>query len=201
LRPLIFLGGKPGSEIGHVPRVNSAKFWSDGLVILERKVAGVSAGSLERFVRRARRVTGLRGAVNVLLTTSAAVRRLNRRFRRKDKATDVLSFPAMLLESSDRKRSALAGDIVISADVAAESAVALGHSPSEEVRILALHGILHLAGFDHERDNGEMARREAKLRRMLALPESLIERAQPARRASSARHRDTPRRKGRRRLA
>lgn len=175
------------------------------MVILERRVAGLSAGSLERFVRRARRVARVHGAVNVLVTTSPAVRRLNRRFRGKDKATDVLSFPAMLPDSSkgrssNTKRSALAGDIVISADIAAKGAAELGHSPAEEVKVLALHGILHLAGFDHEGDNGEMARREAKLRRMLGLPESLIERAQPHR-ASSARRRDTPRRKGSRRTA
>lgn len=171
------------------------------MVILERKVAALSTASVERFLRRARRVAGVRGGVNVLVTTSAAVRRLNRRFRGKDKATDVLSFPAMLPESDGWKRSALAGDIVISADIAAKSAAELGHSPAEEVKVLALHGILHLAGFDHERDNGEMARREAKLRRMLGLPESLIERAQLARCASLTRRRVAPRRKRSQRTA
>jgi probable rRNA maturation factor len=169
------------------------------LVILERKLAGLSAASIERFVRRARRLAGVSGVVNVLVTTSAAVRRLNRRFRSKDKATDSLSFPAMLPKAERGKKPALAGDIVISADIAAHNAAALRHSPADEVRILALHGILHLAGFDHERDNGQMARREAKLRRMLGLPESLIERAQP--RHTPAQRRVAPRRKGSRRMA
>jgi probable rRNA maturation factor len=68
------------------------------------------------------------------------------------------------------------GDIAISADIAAKNAKELGHSGLEEVKILALHGILHLAGFDHERDNGEMEREEARLRSALGLPTGLIER-------------------------
>jgi probable rRNA maturation factor len=70
----------------------------------------------------------------------------------------------------------LAGEIAISADVARQNSARLKHSVGEEVKILALHGILHLAGFDHERDNGEMARKEATLRRSLKLPAALIER-------------------------
>ena len=139
------------------------------MVILHRKVAGLSAKSLEIFVQRARQATGLRGAVNVLVTTSVAVRSLNRRFRGKDKATDVLSFPAPASRSASGSGPVLAGDIVICAEIAKKSAAGLGHSASEEVKVLALHGVLHLAGFDHERDNGEMARREAKLRRTLGL--------------------------------
>ena len=92
------------------------------------------------------------------------LRALNHRFRGKNKATDVLSFPSVAgPESGKAKR--VAGDVAISADIARENAVRLGHSAAEEVKILALHGILHLAGFDHERDNGEMARKEAELRR------------------------------------
>jgi len=70
----------------------------------------------------------------------------------------------------------LAGDIAISAEMAARNAAPLRHSTADEVKILILHGMLHLAGFDHERDNGEMARRETKLRRELRLPAALIER-------------------------
>jgi probable rRNA maturation factor len=141
--------------------------------------------TLDRFVLRARRAAGLRGAVNVLITSSAAVRSLNRRFRAQDNATDVLSFPSSLPSRKAGKRPALAGDIAISAEIAAQNAAPLKHSTAEEVKILILHGMLHLAGFDHERDNGEMARKELKLRRALGLPAALIERARPAMRQST----------------
>lgn len=150
------------------------------MVLLQRKVAGLSERALDRFVLRARLAARLNGAVNVLVTTSAAVRSLNRRFRGKDKATDVLSFPLPFNLPGGGRGSRLAGDIAISADIAAHNAARLGHAVREEVEILVLHGILHLAGYDHERDNGNMARKEAKLRRALRLPASLIERASAA---------------------
>ena len=129
----------------------------------------------------ARRAVGLRGVPNVVVTSSTAVRTLNRQFRGKNKATDVLSFPSTAPPSrSLRKRVLLAGDIAISADIATQNAARFGHSAAQEVKILALHGILHLAGFDHERDNGTMARKEMTLRQRLHLPAALIERTQPA---------------------
>jgi probable rRNA maturation factor len=145
-----------------------------GLVIVEKKVAGLSAESLQRFVLRARRAAGVRGRVNVLITDGPAMRSLNLQFRSKNKATDVLSFPAA---SSTRSPTTLAGELAICAEIAALNAVRLGHSPAAEVKVLVLHGILHLAGYDHERDNGAMARKEAKLRRALNLPVALIERS------------------------
>ena len=99
---------------------------------------------------------------------------LNRRFRGKDKPTDVLAFPA---EPDARKQ--FAGEIAISAEIAAQNARALGHSPPEEVKILVLHGVLHLRGYDHQCDNGQMARREEQLRAKLHLPLGLIERTAP----------------------
>lgn len=147
------------------------------LVILRKKIAGLSAATLERFVLRARRVIHLRGTVNVLVTNSSELRTLNRRFRGVDHATDVLSFPSPKVERSKTRRAA--GDVAISADIARENAGRLGHSVADEVKILALHGILHLAGFDHERDRGEMAREESRLRRQLKLEAGLIERVQP----------------------
>jgi len=164
------------------PFTFGAVFWSEArawehLVILQKKVAGVSERGLERFVLRARRAAGLRGRVNVLVTGSAVVRSLNREFRSQNKATDVLSFPAGLAAEGSRKAVMLAGEIAISADIAVQNAVRLGHSAAEEIKILALHGMLHLAGFDHERDNDQMARKEEKLRRTLRLPAALIERA------------------------
>ena len=150
------------------------------MVILRKKVAGLNEGALDRFVLRARKAAGLRGQVNVLVTSSTAVRSLNRQFRSQNKATDVLSFPVESAASESRRKRNLAGDVAISADIALENAARLGHSVREEIKILALHGILHLAGLDHERDNGEMARKEAMLRRALGLPAALIERVLPA---------------------
>lgn len=151
------------------------------MVILQKKVVGLNEGALDRFVLRARRAVGLGGQVNVLVTSSTAVRSLNRQFRSKNKATDVLSFPAETGASQSRNRRRLAGDVAISADIALENSLRLGHPVAQEIKILALHGILHLAGFDHERDNGEMARKEATLRRALSLPAALIERVQAGR--------------------
>ena len=151
------------------------------LVILEKKVAGVDEAALERFVLRARKAVGLGGQVNVLVTSSAAVRSLNQRFRNQNKATDVLSFPASPSAQKSGTEKKLAGEVAISADIALKNSFRLGHPAVDEVKILALHGILHLAGFDHERDNGEMARKETKLRHAMGLPEALIERAKSGR--------------------
>jgi len=147
------------------------------LVILEKRVVGLNGKALGRFLLRARKAVGLKGRVNVLVTTSSALRALNQRFRSENKSTDVLSFPATYSATESRGQANLAGEIAISADVALRNSFRLGHPAIQEIKILALHGILHLAGFDHERDNGEMARKEAKLRRALGLPAALIERA------------------------
>ncbi len=144
---------------------------NNALVILQQKVAGLSHAALERFLSRARRAAGLSGKINVLIGGNASMRQLNRTFRRKDKPTDVLSFPA-----ASAPRSELAGEIAISSDIARENAERIGHSLSQEIKILILHGVLHLAGYDHESDDGEMARKEATLRRTLGLSASLIER-------------------------
>jgi len=166
------------------------------VVISRKSVAGASERSLALFVGRARRAVGLGGQVAVLITSSRELRRLNRRFRGQDRPTDVLSFPAASCppgEIPPASRPAATtgngrgnnhgGDIAISADIASANARRLGHSPADELKILALHGILHLAGYDHEHEygrknaQGKMARLEARLRRELGLPEALIERA------------------------
>jgi len=157
------------------------------LVILKKKVAGLSAKALEHFTLRARRAVGLSGRANVLLTGSAEMRALNFRFRKKNKTTDVLSFPSQASFNGADKR-AFAGEIAISADIARQNAAKLGHSAALEVKVLALHGILHLAGFDHERDNGQMAHKEANLRRRLGLPLSLVERHEPDKREPAKSH-------------
>jgi probable rRNA maturation factor len=137
----------------------------------------MSRSSLERFVLRARRAAGLRDMVNVLVTNNSELKSLNRQFLGKDKATDVLSFP--VVPDAHTKSKRVAGEIAVSADIARQNATSLGHSVADEVKILVLHGILHLAGYDHERDNGEMARKEMRLRRQMNLEAALIERAQP----------------------
>ncbi|HXY50383.1 MAG TPA: rRNA maturation RNase YbeY [Terriglobales bacterium] len=145
------------------------------MVILRKPVARLTAAALERFLTRARRAVKLRGTVNVLVATSGELRMLNRRFRGLDKPTDVLSFAP--LPDQDSK---FAGDLAVSADMAARNARLLGHPPAAEVKLLVLHGLLHLAGYDHESDSGEMARREERLRQQLGLPSALIGRGQGA---------------------
>jgi probable rRNA maturation factor len=142
------------------------------LVIIQEKVPGLSEATLAKFVTRARRATGLRGAVSVLVTSNQELRGLNHRFRGKNKPTDVLSFPALpgLMQG-------FAGDVAISAEIAARNACRLGHTVAEEIRILTLHAVLHLAGYDHELDDGEMEHKEARLRKALGLPVGLIERS------------------------
>lgn len=135
------------------------------MVILEKRVNGVAATELNRFLRRAQALAQVGGEVGVLITGNARVQELNRRFRRKNKPTDVLSFP--------RPQG---GDIAISVDIARENARLYGHRAADELKILILHGMLHLAGYDHERDNGHMAAKEARLRAQLKLPFSLIDR-------------------------
>jgi probable rRNA maturation factor len=142
------------------------------LVILRKPIAGLSEVALARFVAKATRIVRLKGEVNILVTSSHELRRLNRTFRRKDKPTDVLSFPAVSGLSESQ-----VSDVAISAEIAAKNAQQLGHSTAEEIKILTLHGLLHLAGYDHERDHGEMAQKERRLRRSLGLPVGLIERS------------------------
>jgi probable rRNA maturation factor len=136
------------------------------------KATKLSRAGLTRFLRTAQSAVGIAGEVSVLLADDRFLRRLNREFRAVDKPTDVLSFAA-----PDDMRSKTAGDLAISLETAARQAAEHGHTLRDELRILMLHGLLHLNGMDHESDKGEMARREAALRRSLRLPTTLIERA------------------------
>jgi probable rRNA maturation factor len=126
-----------------------------------------------------------RGAVTVALVSDRRIRALNRQYRGVDRATDVLSFPPVARD--DRRRvptgalranvlHPFLGDIVIARGVAARQARDAGHARGVEWRVLALHGLLHLLGYDHERDAGEMQRIEARLRRKGGLDAGLIER-------------------------
>jgi probable rRNA maturation factor len=107
--------------------------------------------------------------MTVAIVSDARIRALNRQYRRKDTATDVLSFPS--------EERGFLGDVVIASGVAARQARAAGHSLRTELRVLALHGLLHLLGYDHERDDGRMARLERRLRKRGGLREGVIERA------------------------
>jgi probable rRNA maturation factor len=141
----------------------------------DRQTRIPSARTLARFLREAQAAVRLRGQVSVLLTTDRKIRQLNRDFRGKDQATDVLSFPAATTAGES-----VAGDLAVSVPTALGQAREQGHALAVEVKVLMLHGLLHLAGFDHERDNGEMARRERVLREKLGLPPGLIERSNDA---------------------
>lgn len=103
-----------------------------------------------------------------LITNDAHLRKLNREFLNNDYATDVLSFP---VEGGNE-----IGDLAISSERAAAQATEFGHSFFDELRILILHGVLHLVGYDHETDKGEMRKAEQRWRKKLQLPDTLIAR-------------------------
>jgi len=145
------------------------------VLLLEHQPDNVRERALALFAGKAQRAVGLAGETVIFITTSAELRKLNRRYRHKDQATDVLSFETI----TSRRKSI--GELAISAEIAAANAAVLGHSTETELRILILHGLLHLAGYDHETDDGEMRARESELRMQLKLPVGLIERAQTRR--------------------
>jgi probable rRNA maturation factor len=137
---------------------------------IRRRDLRLFLGELSKRLMRGR-------ALSCLISGDAELRRLNKHFRGKNSATDVLSFPS-------GGNNGFAGDLAISADRAKAQANEHGHSIDEELRILMLHGALHLAGMDHESDSGEMARAEARWRKRLGLPGGLMERAAPFERAA-----------------
>ena len=154
----------------------------------ERKLRLPSTRTLSRFLALAQSAVRLKGQVSVLLTTDQAIRKLNRQFRDKNKSTDVLSFPAESFPGVPVKER-YAGDLAISVPTALRQAVGQGHSLSTEIKVLMLHGLLHLSGLDHETDNGQMAKRERLHRAKLGLPQGLIERAEAPRAPVSSKKR------------
>jgi probable rRNA maturation factor len=140
--------------------------------------AGLKKRDIAGFLSRAIDAAKLSGRVTVLLTNDEQMRHLNRVFRLKDKATDVLSFPALQMNGNKK----LAGDLAISVEMAAREAKERRHPLPVELKILLLHGVLHLAGWDHEADSGQMARKEELLRKRLGLEQGLILRAQSSER-------------------
>ena len=133
---------------------------------------GIARRELRAFARKLASDVGQGRSFCCLITNDDELHRLNREFRKKDCATDVLSFP-----SGDG--NGFLGEIAISFARAREQAREYNLPVSEELQILMLHGILHLLGMDHETDRGQMARAEAKWRAVLGLSRGLIERVRP----------------------
>ena len=106
--------------------------------------------------------------VELILTDDKEIRSLNKEFRQKDKATDVLSFPLENMPGMPL------GSIVISIDTAKKGAIEFNHSIEDEIKLLFIHGLLHLLGYDHEIDNGEMRKKEKEIINKFNLPKSLI---------------------------
>jgi len=179
------------------------------VLVADERGRSLRAGALTSWLRRVAPAAA-RGTVSIALVSTGRIRALNRTYRHKDSATDVLSFPAAhpggcadvpetnharrlsqtVLKSpdaSERLAASVLGDIVIARDVAKRQAREAGHSETTELRVLALHGLLHLLGYDHERDSGTMDRIERRLRRQGGLREGLIERAGSDRRSTAGR--------------
>ncbi len=140
----------------------------------------VARGSLESFLRRVKRELGLKKSdVTVCLVSDAAMARLNQNFRRKKGPTDVLSFPTVTRRRpvrlrrrsrpADSGQQEYLGDIAISPATARRYAKKHEQKVAKELRVLILHGVLHLLGYDHETDHGEMDRFEQKLRKRFGL--------------------------------
>lgn len=176
-------------------RPQRSSFRGLSVAVVDERGRPADAAGLSRWLARIA-PRAARGTVTLALVPDAKVRELNGQYRRKPYATDVLSFPFTASGSSraggsvqtvephvpgKRRRSPpidrWLGDIVVARGVARRQARDAGHSTETELKILALHGLLHLIGYDHERDGGRMARVERRLRRKGGLGEALIERA------------------------
>jgi probable rRNA maturation factor len=141
---------------------------SDPLITYRRKPATLNVSSLESFAEVLRKRVARRREFHCRITNDLELQLLNKRFLGKNYVTDVLSFP-----SGDDNR---AGDIAISLQRARAQAREWNHSTEDEIRVLMLHGLLHLMGMDHESDTGRMKHTERRWRRKLGLPDGLIER-------------------------
>jgi probable rRNA maturation factor len=152
------------------------------VLVADERGRRLSATGLTRWLAQVAPARA-RGTVSIALVSDARSRALNKRYRRVDRPTDVLSFPAVapnpesrIPNPEPRVPNPLLGDIVIARGVASRQAREAGHSELTELRVLALHGLLHLLGYDHDRDNGRMYRLERRLRLKGGLPEGPIER-------------------------
>jgi probable rRNA maturation factor len=138
-------------------------------VVNRQRKYPVDSKKWREFAERALRATGTeKSDTTIIFVTDGAIKKLNRQFRSKDYATDVLSFPAQH-ERFEKALKRNLGEVVISMDRAATQAKESGLTLANEVEQLILHGLLHLCGYDHQTDNGEMNRLELKLRRKLGI--------------------------------
>jgi probable rRNA maturation factor len=142
---------------------------SEDPLIFARVPRGLARRKLREFAAAIRDQVASGSRFSCLLAGDRELRRLNREFLGWDHPTDVLAFP-------EPGPDGFLGELAISVDRAREQARALGHSLEDEIRILMLHGVLHLVGMDHEKDRGRMARAEKKWREHFGLPVGLIER-------------------------
>ena len=149
------------------PRRRAAGRARLAVTVLAPDGASLSSRGLGTWLARAAPATA-KGDVTVALVSDARMRTLNRSYRNKDYATDVLAFRS--------GEDGCLGDIVIATGVASRQADEIGHPVTTELRVLALHGLLHLLGYDHETDEGEMGRVEARLRKKAGLKQGLIAR-------------------------
>jgi probable rRNA maturation factor len=154
---------------------------SDPLITYRRKPATLDSQSLQSFAEVLRDRVAKGRDFHCRITNDAELQSLNAQFRRKNYATDVLSFPDLSVPNTAREQSL--GDIAISIDRARAQARECRHAIEDEIRILMLHGVLHLLGMDHESDSGQMKRTEIRWRRKLGLPAGLIERQREGRAA------------------
>jgi probable rRNA maturation factor len=150
------------------------------MIVNRQRRIRIAIRHLERFTADAMNLLRLPAdCLTICLVTDGMMARWNRAYRGKDRPTDVLSFPSG--DHGGRKRIATSrsresgatpaylGDIAIAPAVAQNNALRFGRTLEDEMRILILHGILHLMGYDHETDTGQMDRREQRLRRTLGL--------------------------------
>ena len=174
----------PDSKAGRQPGADNGSGSRLQVSVTDGRGRSVRDGGLSRWLASIA-PSAARGEVAVALVTDARCRKLNSQYRRKNQPTDVLSFPAdsqrRHSDPGDRigARSTFLGDIVIATGAARKQARDAGHSYQSELRVLALHGLLHLLGYDHEHadDAGRMRRVEARLRRRGGLRAGLIERS------------------------
>ncbi|MGA2328199.1 MAG: rRNA maturation RNase YbeY [Bryobacteraceae bacterium] len=143
---------------------------SASTLMFRRAPRGLPHRGLQAFATLLERMVADGRHFGCLLTDDRELRRLNRQFLDRDYPTDVLSFPAAA-------PAEFLGEIAISTTRAAKQAREQGHSLEQEIGVLMLHGLLHLLGMDHERDQGRMERTERRYREELGLPVGLIERA------------------------
>jgi probable rRNA maturation factor len=170
------------------PSLRRRRRTSNGLRVEQARQSTDASAGLAGWLARVAPARA-RGTVTIAILSDQRVRMLNRKFRGRDAVTDVLSFsgtdntstPASAFSAPSASSSFFLGDIAIARGLARRQARLAGHSESTELRVLALHGLLHLLGYDHEHDRGEMRRVEQRLRRKGGLREGLIEREYRAR--------------------